>query len=240
MVREARLVSPGFPHHVTQRGNRRQNVFFNDADRHHFLSLLARYIRRDHLDVWSYTLMTNHFHLIVAPETKEGLSAAMRDSLSDYALYFNKRYGYVGHLWQQRFYSSVLDSDHLWKAVRYVECNPVRARLVERAESYPWSSAAFHCGLRVTDPILTGDSPLIGAIPDWSAWLNQSEEPGEFDLLRRNTRTNRPTASREFQQMLERLHGRVILRKKRGRKSQFDDEGTGSTVAEGNTTASIK
>jgi len=219
MPRQARIVSPGFPHHVTQRGNRRQDVFRDDEDRRHFLQLLARYIKRDHIDVWSYTLMTNHVHAIVVPGTKESLSAAMRDCLSDYALFFNNRYSYKGHLWQQRFYSSVLGPDHLWNAVRYVERNPVRAGLVDAAERYPWSSAAFHCGLRATDPIISGNSPLIGGIPDWSGWLDVREQPGEFDLVRRNTNTNRPTGSKELQEMLERLCGQPIIQRRQGRKA---------------------
>jgi putative transposase len=242
MPRRARIVFPGFPHHVTQRGNRREDVFRDDADRRHFLYLFARYIKRDHVDVWSYTLMTNHVHVIVVPDKKESLSSAMRDCLSDYALYFNKRYSYKGHLWLQRFYSSVLDPDHLWNAVRYVERNPVRAGLVSQAENYPWSSAAFHCGLRRTDPLLSGDSPLIGGMPDWSAWLQLDEQSGEFDLLRRNTNTNRPTGSKEFEEMLERICGRPILRRKPGRKAEAGEQ-TGvwsKSVAKGNTTGRIK
>jgi putative transposase len=218
MGRSARMVFPEFAHHVTQRGNRRQDVFRDDRDRRKFLELLAHYLKRDSIDIWSYTLMRNHIHLIAVPNTKDGLSTAMRDCLSDYALFFNQRYSYKGHLWQARFYSSVLGTDHLWNAVRYVERNPVRAGIVDRAENYVWSSAAFHCGLRVTDPIIRCNSPLIGAVPDWSAWLNMDERPGEFDLLRRNTNLSRPTASEEFQQMLERLCGRPVLPRKRGPK----------------------
>jgi putative transposase len=228
MPRRARILSPGFPHHLTQRGNRRLDVFRDDQDRRCFLELLVRYFQRDRIEVWSYTLMTNHIHLIAVPETNSGLSAAMRDCLSDYALTFNKRYGYIGHLWQQRFYASTLGPDHLWNAVRYVERNPVRAGIVDRAENYPWSSAPFHCGLRSEDSVIAGTSPLIGAVPDWSAWLNIEEQADEFTFLRRNTNTNRPTASREFQEMLERVCGRRILPRKRGRKVASAKEGTGT------------
>jgi putative transposase len=137
--------------------------------------------------------MTNHIHLVAVPKTLTSLSSAMRDCLSDYALSFNRRYGYVGHLWQQRFYSSMLGYEHLWTAVRDVGQNPVRAGIVSRAGHYPWSSAPFHCGIRPTDPLVCADSPLIGAIPNWSEWLNENEYTGEFDQLRRNTRTGRAT-----------------------------------------------
>ena len=101
MTRQARLISPGCPHHVTQRGNRRQDVFRDVRDRLKFIELLKVYIKRYEVDIWSYVLMTNHIHLVAVPKTLTSLSSAMRDCLSDYALFFNRRYGYVGHLWQQ-------------------------------------------------------------------------------------------------------------------------------------------
>src|SRR5262249_7892828 len=127
MTRHARLVSPGCPHHVTQRGNRRLDIFRDDHDRLKFIELLHLDINRYELAIWAYRIMTNHIHLIAVPQTLTSLSDAMRDCLSDYALFFNRRYDYVGHLWQQRFYSSYLGYEHVWTAVRYVEQNPVRA-----------------------------------------------------------------------------------------------------------------
>ena len=204
MARSARLVSPGCPHHVTQRGNRRQNVFGDDQDRLKFIELLQQYLRRHRVAIWSYVLMTNHIHLIAVPQSLSSLSSAMRDCLSDYALFFNRRYGYIGHLWQQRFYSSMLGWDHVWNAVRYVEQNPVRAKIVDRAENYPWSSARFHCGIRKSDPLVSAESPLIGAIPNWSEWLKDEESLGEFDRLRRNTRTGRATVTEVYRKVTKR------------------------------------
>lgn len=180
---------------MTQRGNRRQDVFRDELDRLKFIDLLRTYAGRYQVAIWSYVLMTNHIHLIAVPQCLTSLSSAMRDCLSDYALFFNRRYGYVGHLWQQRFYSSMLSYDHVWTAVRYVEQNPVRAGIVKRAESYRWSSAAFHCSLRRTDPLVSPDSPLIGGILNWSEWLISDEGIEEFDNLRRNTRTGRATVT---------------------------------------------
>lgn len=220
MARRARVTFPGIPHHVRQRGNRRLNVFRDDEDRLLFIDLLAAYKKAFGFSIWAYTLMTNHVHLITVPEGKESFSAAMRDLFSDYALAFNKRYDYVGHLWEQRFRSSALGPDHLWNAVRYVERNPVRAGMVVRAEDYRWSSAAYHCGLRATDPLVSPDSPLIGAIDDWSAWLRIPNTEAEMDLLRRNTRTGRPSGSKEFVQMLEHSLGRPIAPRKPGRKGK--------------------
>ena len=103
MARRGRIVFPGCPHHVTQRGNRRQDIFRDDQDRLLFIDLLATYAKQYAVAIWAYTLMTNHIHVIAVPEEKGCLSAAMRDVLSDYALSFNKHYGYRGHLWQARF-----------------------------------------------------------------------------------------------------------------------------------------
>jgi putative transposase len=216
MARRARVVFPGLPHHVTQRGNRRQDVFRDVDDRLRFVELLADRTARAGLRIWAYTLMTNHVHLIVVPEEKESLANAMRDCLSDYARCFNVRAGWTGHLWQNRFYSSVLGPDHLWNAVRYVERNPVRARLVQRAEDYPWSSAAYHCGVRVTDPLLSPESPLVGAREDWSGWLKEFNDEADDELLRRNTRTGMPSGCDAFIRRLERELGRSIAPQQRG------------------------
>jgi putative transposase len=220
MSRLARIVFPGFPHHVTQRGIRRMDIFRDYNDRRKFIELLAKFTSRCRLEIWAYCLMSNHLHLVVVPPDKDLFSAAMRDSLSDYARFFNAIYGYKGHLWQERFYSSVMGPDYLWNAVRYVERNPLRAGMVYRAEDYPWSSAAFHCGLRMTDPLVSPNSPLLGGIEDWSEWLRTSDDASD-QLLRRNTKTGRPTtASKEFLQMLESRLGRRIIPLKKGRRPQ--------------------
>jgi REP element-mobilizing transposase RayT len=147
MSRVARIVVPGYPHHVTQRGNRRADVFETDDDRHAYLRFLKKYGERHGLDIWAYCLMTNHIHLVAVPEREESLARALRDAHTVYAMRFNTRTQMSGHVWQGRFYSCVLDESHLWAAVRYVERNPVRAGMVDRAEDHPWSSARAHCGL---------------------------------------------------------------------------------------------
>src|ERR1051325_8788713 len=166
-LRRRRVRVPGVPHHVTQRGNRRSEIFLDAEDRHLYLELLREYSTRHRLRLWAYSLMTNHTHLIVLPEGAASLSSALRDTHSTYASMFNRKYGFTGHLWQGRFYACVLDAQHLEHAVRYVECNPVRAGMVDRAEHYPWSSARPHFG-RIEDRYLDDGLPLVGAIDDWS------------------------------------------------------------------------
>ena len=146
MPRMARVVIPGVPHHVTQRGNRGEEVFFCDDDRRRYLDLLAKYGAKHGLAVHAYCLMTNHVHLVVVPETAESLAAALKPLHLRHAQELNHRLNISGILWQGRFHSTPLDERHFWAAVRYVERNPVRTGMVEHAWDYPWSSAAAHCG----------------------------------------------------------------------------------------------
>ncbi|HOV72865.1 MAG TPA: transposase [Candidatus Hydrogenedentes bacterium] len=222
MSRVGRVVVPGFPHHVTQRGNRRSDVFVTDTDREAYLALLGKYASRYGLSVWAYCLMSNHIHLIVVPEREESLGLALRDAHTVYALRFNSRTGLSGHVWQGRFYSSPLDDAHLWAATRYIEQNPVRAGMIERAEAYEWSSAAAHCGLR-RDPLLASDFPPPGVIDNWSEWLSITENDTIITAIRQNTHTGRPCGPPAFIDRLQDLLQRTLRPKKRGRKPKRKD-----------------
>lgn len=217
MTRLARVVVPGIPHHVTQRGNRGADVFETDEDRRTYLSFLRKYSAKHGLSIWVYCLMTNHVHLLAAPEHEHSLGRALRDAHTVYAMRFNERSKLSGHVWQGRFYSCPLDERHLWAAVRYVERNPVRARLVERAEDYPWSSAAAHCGLR-NDVLLAKQFPPEGIVEDWQEWLRNEEDSATVKTIRRHTGTGRPCGSPSFVAKLEASLGRVLRPQKRGRK----------------------
>ncbi len=218
MSRVARIVVPGFAHHVTQRGNRRADIFETDEDREAYLRFLKLYCDRRGLAVWAYCLMPNHIHLIVVPETAASLGEGLRDAHTVYAMYFNSRTQLSGHVWQGRFFSCPLDESYLWAAVRYVELNPVRAALVERAEAYRWSSAAAHCGLR-EDAVLSTAFPPTGVIGDWAAWLQEplEDEDETYTTLRRQTHTGRPCGSSKFLDQLEQLLSRILRPKPRGR-----------------------
>lgn len=217
MSRVGRIVAPGVPHHVTQRGNRRADVFVDDSDRHAYLRLLATACQRHGVALWAYCLMTNHVHVIAVPATERSLSLAFRDAHTAYALRFNSRYRLSGHLWQGRFKSCPLDEDHLWAAVRYVERNPVRAAMVPCASDHPWSSAAPHCGLG-HDPLLDDRFPPPGVIDDWAAWLSDANDEVTDERLRTHTRVGRPCGAPPFIERLERQLGRRLRPKPAGRK----------------------
>ena len=144
MARIARAVAPGIPHHITQRGNRRQQTFFNDEDYLTYIEMMSEWCMRYHVSVWAYCLMPNHVHLILVPETKDGLNLAVGEAHRRYTRRINFREGWRGHLWQGRFSSFIMDERYLLACTKYVELNPVRADLVKRPEDWPWSSARPH------------------------------------------------------------------------------------------------
>ena len=133
MARLARVVAVGEPHHLTQRGNNRQQTFFDDHDRQTYCRLLGEQAQRAGIQVLGYCLMTNHVHLVAVPERADSFARGLGRAHYLYARALHERRGGSGHLWQNRFFSCPLDRDHLWTALRYVDLNPVRAGLVEEA-----------------------------------------------------------------------------------------------------------
>lgn len=222
MARLARIVVPGYPHHVTQRGNRRQQTFFQESDYCEYKALLATWCEKEGVEIWAYCLMPNHVHLIAAPQTAEGLAAALGEAHRRYTRGINFARGWRGHLWQGRFASIVLDGPHLLAAVRYVERNPVRAGLCAHAWEYPWSSASAH--MAASDDGLVKVASLLGLVPDWRAYVNIEASEGEIQALRKHERTGRPLGSFGFVRALESLLGRQILRQKPGPKARPPDQ----------------
>jgi putative transposase len=142
MARLPRFVLPGHPHHITQRGNRRERTFFEDGDYELYLDLLADAADRSGVAIWSYCLMPNHVHIIAVPSDEDGLRRTFRHVHRHYTGYINARLRVTGHLWQGRFSSVAMDEPHLVCALRYVALNPVRAGLAERAQDWPtWKGA---------------------------------------------------------------------------------------------------
>jgi len=212
----ARVVVPDVAHHVTQRGNRRGDVFFSDADRRHLLGLLGEYSQDCGLEILAYCLMTNHLHLVAVPEHENSLARVLKPVNLRYAQYVNRIQGWCGRLWQERFYSCPMDPRHTLTAVRYVEQNPVRAGLVSRAEEYPWSSAAGHTGRRV-DALLSDRLGLLSGIENWADWLRGGDDTERLARLRLYTRTGRPLGAEAFIDQVESLTRRELRPRPRGR-----------------------
>jgi putative transposase len=219
MPRLARTVFAGVPHHITQRGNRREDVFFTDEDRRAYLAWLKDYAEKYGVDILAYCLMSNHVHLVAAPANADGLQRVLKPLHMRYAQRVNRANDWTGHLWQGRYFSSALDETYLWAAIRYVERNPVRAGMVRKAQNYRWSSAGAHCGLR-RDATLTGKPRWrrkIDGIGDWAAWLAEGDAPDTLEVLRRNADKGLPCGSERFIRKLEKSAGRALRYRPRGR-----------------------
>ena len=211
----ARVVLPHYPHHVTQRGNRRQRVFFQHQDWLAYLGLVRVACAEVDTKILAYCLMPNHVHLILVPTHEDGLRAAMADAHRRYTRRVNFREGWRGHLWQDRFHSFVMDGAHLRAAIPYVEDNPVRAGLCERAAAWRWSSAA------------EAEGRAFAYLVDWDlrAGLLEVANAGEIagpldtvDSIRLHTRTGRPLGTEAFVEGVETAVGRCLRPRKRGRK----------------------
>ena len=218
MIHVPPTVFPGCPHHIVPRGQSHDAIFTDSADRLTFLGLMHTAVTECGLEIWAYALMRNHVHMIAVPEGRDSISQAMTETLNAYAELFNDRHGHTGELWHRRCHSVVVQTRYLWKAVRYVERNPVRAGIVRRAEDYRWSSAAFHCGLRDSDPLISLSSPLIGALGNWSAWLAEPDRDSRLAYLRRDAREREGVEEPEVIGLLERDLDRRIARGGGGRK----------------------
>ncbi len=221
MARLPRVVLLDVPHHVTQRGNARQVILSSDADRITYLALLREYAQLYGLGLLGHCLMSNHVHLIAVPHAPEALSHALKQAHGRYASYWNARQCSTGHVWQGRFYSCPLDEPHLWEALRYVELNPVRAKMVETADAWRWSSAAAHCGLASPDSVLEMERwRKRWTTAEWRQFLAEGESANELRELRHSTHTGRPLGSKEFMAAVEELTSRRLIPQKGGRPSK--------------------
>ncbi|MDP2027316.1 transposase [Sulfuriferula sp.] len=226
MPRLSRAVFAGIPHHITQRGNRREDIFFTDGDREAYLAWLWKYCDKYEVEILAYCLMTHHIHLVAVPAGDDGLQRVLKPLHMRYAQRINRARGWTGHLWQGRFFSSPLDDAYLWAAVRYVERNPVRAEMTRRVEDYHWSSAAAHCGIRL-DRLLnqaSNWSKQFSAIEDWSAWLLEGDEPEEMQMLRRNVDKGLPCGSEGFVKKLGKQAGCLLEYRAQGRPKKGNDD----------------
>ncbi|HQP10309.1 MAG TPA: transposase [Candidatus Omnitrophota bacterium] len=219
MSRRTRIVVPGLPHHVTQRGNYKQNVFEEDSDFRRYAYLFAEDSLRYKVKTLAYCLMKNHVHFILVPQDSNGMARLFSKVHMQYSQYMNRKKDKKGHLWQGRFYSCVMSWDHLYRAVRYVERNPVRAGMVVNPWEYPWSSAKQHIGKDI-DPIIRAEAPEAviegGGLmrgDSWIAYLAEEDERCQ-DLIRKTTGKGLAFGSEDFIRGLETSSGLTIKRLK--------------------------
>jgi putative transposase len=224
MARLARLVIPGLPHHVTQRGNGRAQTFFGEADYRLYRDLLAQSCRKAGVSVWAWVLMPNHVHLILVPEDEDALRRALAWTHRYYAGHIHTREQRSGHFWQGRFGAVAMDEVHLAAALRYVALNPVRARLVERPEAWRWSSVGAH--LSGCEDGLTALGPVLERFPRFAEFIETPPDDAQFERLRRAESIGRPLGDDAFLADLEARTGRTLKPAKRGPKPrQETDDG---------------
>jgi len=209
MPRIARATAKDYPHHITQRGNYQQPVFEDNDDFIYYKAWLKEYSEKYGLKIWAYCLMSNHVHFICIPLKDVSLSCTFNTLHMRYSQYFNKKKGTKGHLWQGRFFSCILDERHLYAAIRYVENNPVRAKVVKSPEEYRWSSVRGHVNMEV-DPVLSRDCYLEKEIKDWLLFLKEKDSDELIKDIRKYSLTGRPCGDQAFIQTMEGLLGRRL------------------------------
>jgi putative transposase len=217
MARLPRLVLPGIPHHVTQRGNRRERTFFEEGDYELYLDLLSDASRRAGVEIWSYCLMPNHVHIIAVPSDEDGLRRTFRYVHRHYTGFINARMRTTGHLWQGRFSSVAMDEAHFVAALRYIALNPVRARLVARATEWPWSSTRALCN--GADDGVVVVAPALERVGDFSLFLDEAfDEAFTYAALRKAESVGRPIGSTQWLEDMEARTGLRLKPQKRGPK----------------------
>jgi putative transposase len=219
MPRESRVVCAHYPYHVTQRGNYRQDVFDDDEDREIYMRFFMEYKKKFKVKLFAYCLMDNHVHFIVEPSTEDGLAKLFSVVHMRYSKHYNKKKGSRGLLWQGRFFSCPLDVEHLYEAIRYVELNPIRAHLVNRLDSYDWSSLKFHLKGKGLHPVDSISKYL--QIDDWRAYLKEKVREDILSMVKERTKANRPAGSSSFISKLESISGKKVNLTPKGRPKKI-------------------
>lgn len=214
MARKLRFYLKNIPCHIVQRGNNRQACFFCDDDFGYYINCLQAALQRYSVQLHAFVLMTNHVHLLMTPDDAEGISRVMQSVGRDYVPYVNKRYQRSGTLFEGRHKASLIDSDqYLLQCQRYIELNPVRAKMVPHPAAYHWSSYQHH-GLGKPISCLTSH-PLYLGLGDnsesrcqaYQALFSTEHSELELDNIRQSLTHNYPLGSERFRAEIEQALG---------------------------------
>jgi len=229
MPRQARVIAVDVPHHITHRGNNRQQIFLSDEDRRRYQDLLRAQLAPCAVDLLGWCWMNNHVHLIAVPRLPNSLSRLIMQVHSCYAQAFNRRYERSGHLWQSRFFSCILGPAHLRNALLYVDQNPVRAQLTGSATAWSWSSAGAHANGADPDALLSRNAlSQYASCENWEARLRDPIAADALARLRDATRLGRPYANPQFVAELEHRLKAPLTPKPRGRPKKAISAAAGS------------
>ena len=217
MSRIARAVAAGFPHHIVQRGNNREDVFFNKKDKGMYLSLLKKYSERWESPILAYCLMSNHVHLLMRPLEEVSMYKMIQGVTLCYTQYINRGYRRSGRLWESRYHSCIVDEDrYLWAVARYIEQNPVRAKMVKKVEDYPYSSAKAHISGK-RDDVLGEELFDERQRRDYAKLIRTDVTEDEMKEIKYYTKTGRPLGNEKFVNEMERKLQREFFLKSSGR-----------------------
>jgi len=224
MPRIARVVAIDLPHHITQRGNYRQQIFEDSRDYQKYLSFLQAESLKYKVDMLAYCLMPNHVHFIAIPRLSESLGNLFKYVNMKYSQYFNKKRGQRGHLFQGRFFSSIMDERYTLACARYIERNPLRAKMVKNAWAWEWSSAKSHCAMKKEDGLAVKKLFTYIDFPQlqWRDFINQEDNPQEVATIKKQTMRGRPIANVNFIEKLEKRIKKVLIVKTKGRPKKIN------------------
>lgn len=224
MPRKSRCILPGLPHHALQRGNNRGGVFYNKADKEYFLDNLKKNSLENQVAIGSYCLMTNHFHLLLYPESREGFIRLMKNISQIYSQYFNRKYKRTGKVWENRYKLNIVDPEFEWVVSRYIEQNPVRAGMVRTAEEYYYSSARMHLE-EETDEVLTKNI-IKGQRKEYVSFFNENtpEDQKLLSQLRMVTQQEKAFGKEDFILELEKRTNLCFRLRERGRQKKEENK----------------
>lgn len=209
MARQARVTLAGIPHHVSQRGNRGEPVFFEKADFESYRAFMAAQCAEHNIEIWAYCLLPNQIHLIAQPHRPDDLARAIGEAHRRYTCYINEKKAWRGHLFQDRFDSYAMDEGALTDAAHFIETLPVMARIAPKAGNYLWSSAKAHLQNR-DDSFVVPQKPLLDRVSDWEAFLSMPLPRKIMDDIARHLQTGRPRGGNHFLNDVEQTLGRRV------------------------------
>lgn len=224
MPRKPRFSLPGMSVHAFQRGHNKQPVFFDDEDYLVYLRYLKAAADKFFCDIHAYVLMTNHVHFLLTPQLTNGISLLFQDVGRHYVPYINKRYGRRGSLWEGRYKSCLIgDEAYFLLCMRYIECNPVRAGMVEHPAMYRWSSYAANA-LGVDNALIKSHalyaclgSAIKVRCDNYRALFAMPLNPAELDMVRSSLLSGTPIGNDKFKEHIESALGRKVGLAKVGR-----------------------
>lgn len=216
MARQARIVIPNTAHHITQRGNRGENIFFEKGDYQSYLDIITEQCARFNVSLMAYCLLPNQIHLIAEPKDADLMARAIGEAHRRYTNHINARQDWRGHLFQDRFFSYAMDEQHCLRAARFIETLPVTMKIAPKPENYLWSSAKSR--IKIVENSFLKPFRAFHAVQNWEDYLARPMDSMEMNKIQLHLQTGRPRGSDLFLDNIEARIGRPVRPKKRGRK----------------------